>query len=66
MKRTTTMLALALAIACGGGGGSGGGPQIVPEFQLADVNPTSPTFNTLVSPRDFAGLISAWYFGHAT
>lgn len=65
MKRTTTMLALALAIACGGGGGSGG-LEIVPDFQLADVNPTSTTFNTLVSPRDFAGLISAWYFGHAT
>ena len=38
----------------------------VPDFSLPDVNPTSVSFDSLVSPRDFEGAISAWYFGHAT
>jgi hypothetical protein len=40
--------------------------QSVPDFSLADVNSTSPTFDTMVSPRDHLGAVSAWYFGHAT
>jgi hypothetical protein len=36
------------------------------DFRVPDVNQTSPTYNTLVSPRDHLGQISAWYFGHAT
>lgn len=38
----------------------------VPNFALTDVNPTSPTYNQPVSPRDELGKVSAWYFGHAT
>jgi hypothetical protein len=38
----------------------------VPDFSLADVNSTSATFNTMVSPRDHLGKVSAWYFGHST
>lgn len=38
----------------------------VPDFALEDVNPTSPSFETLVSPRDRIGQVSVWYFGHAT
>jgi hypothetical protein len=38
----------------------------VPDFSLTDVNSTSPTYNTGVSPRDEVGKVSAWYFGHAT
>jgi hypothetical protein len=72
---------LALATGCGGGGGGGGdggggggggtgdGPPIgavVPEFDLADDNPASPTYATLVSPSDVLGSASAWYFGHST
>ena len=36
------------------------------EFLLVDVNPTSETFNQTVSPRDYLGQTSAWYFGHST
>ena len=38
----------------------------VPDFSLIDVNETSPTYNQSVSPRDFMGEVSAWYFGHST
>ncbi len=37
----------------------------VADFQLLDVNATSSTFNTEVSPRDFSGT-TAWYFIHST
>ena len=33
---------------------------------LLDVNETSPTFNKHVLPRDYKGMVSAWYFGHST
>lgn len=42
------------------------GPDALPEFAVADVNPSSPRYNSDVSPRDYLGQISAWYFGHAT
>lgn len=42
------------------------GPDAVAEFSLPDVNATSATFSQDVSPRDFLGAVSAWYFGHAT
>ena len=38
----------------------------VPDFSLVDHNPNSSTHNQNVSPRDYLGQISAWYFGHAT
>lgn len=37
-----------------------------PEFSLLDVNETSATAGDIVSPRDYLGQVSAWYFGHAT
>lgn len=40
--------------------------EIVADFSLLDVNPTSSTFNQLVSPRDFDSVVSAWYFGRST
>lgn len=36
------------------------------DFSLTDVNATSATFDTPVSPRDYLGKVSGWYFGHAT
>ncbi len=36
------------------------------DFSLIDVNTTSATFDTPVSPRDYLGKVSGWYFGHAT
>lgn len=41
-------------------------PQVMPDFLLADVNPTSQTYNNDVSPRDSLGLITAWYFTSGT
>ncbi len=40
--------------------------RTVSDFSLQDVNPTSPHSGALVSPRDYLGQISAWYFGHST
>ena len=40
--------------------------QAVHEFSLPDVNPTSATYGQDVSPSDYVGKVSAWYFGHAT
>lgn len=38
----------------------------VPDFGLVDVNATSSTYESVVSPRDYEGQISGWYFGHST
>lgn len=40
--------------------------QIAPDFSLLDENPASATHAQLVSPRDYLGQVSAWYFGHST
>ena len=40
--------------------------EVMPDFTLLDVNPGSPRFGQAVSPRDYLGQVSAWYFGHAT
>lgn len=40
-------------------------PGPMADFTLADVNPASPTYDQQVSPRDYLGKVSAWYFGHA-
>ncbi len=37
----------------------------LPDFRLVDTNEASPTYGRRISPRDFRGLISAWYFGHS-
>jgi hypothetical protein len=42
------------------------GPNAVAEFSLQDVNPNSARSGEMVSPRDYVGSVSAWYFGHAT
>jgi len=36
------------------------------DFSLNDVNSTSATFGQAVSPSDFRGGVSAWYYGRAT
>ncbi len=63
MKHFLT-LGLLLAGACGGGGSSG--PALAPDFLLQDVNPNSTTSGLDVSPRDYLGNTSAYYFGAAT
>ncbi|MHC4451395.1 MAG: hypothetical protein ACYS0E_14865 [Planctomycetota bacterium] len=58
-----SLFALALLAACGGGSSA---PVVAADFLLPDVNSTSTTFDTDVSPRDHLGRVSAWYFGSAT
>lgn len=41
------------------------GDPVAP-FALTDTNPTSDTYQQAVSPADFEGKTSGWYFGHAT
>lgn len=43
-----------------------GGQGPVPDFSLLDVNPASPRAGAQVSPRDYAGVVTGWYFGHST
>ena len=38
---------------------------VMPDFSLVDVNPNSASHGQPVSPRQYLGKISAWYFGHA-
>ena len=40
--------------------------EMVEDFALLDTNGTSARFGEEVSPRDYLGGVSAWYFGHAT
>ena len=40
--------------------------ELVPDFSLVDVNTSSSRFGESVSPRDYMGQVSGWYFGHAT
>jgi hypothetical protein len=64
------LLALAVAVVGGcNGDSSPTGPKlgtVAPDFAIRDVNPNSPRYDQMVSPRDYLGRVSAWYFGHAT
>ena len=40
--------------------------RMVHEFSLIDMNVRSATAGQAVSPRQFLGKVSAWYFGHST
>jgi hypothetical protein len=54
------------ATTVGGAGGGGGLPSTpLPDFSLQDVNATSPTAGTQVSPRDYLEQVSGWFFGEA-
>jgi hypothetical protein len=39
--------------------------EVPPDFKLADANPNSVRFGTLVSPRDYLLQVSGYYFGSA-
>jgi hypothetical protein len=49
----------------GPGGGGAASWTLAPDFSLLDVNETSATYETEVSPRDTLGQLSAWFFGSA-
>ena len=70
-SRLALVLLAALFAAAGCGDDSPNKPDPtpsgqVPDFALLDVNPNSPSSATQVSPRDYQGKVSAWYFGHST
>lgn len=56
-------LFLLLVAACGGGSSA---EILAPDFLLQDVNPNSPTSGMNVSPRNYVGNASGYYFGAAT
>lgn len=65
------ILFAALILAAGCGDDTPTGPRVptgdeVPGFALTDVNPNSATHDSTISPRDYLGDVSAWYFGHST
>jgi len=63
----TVLLAVGLAAAAGCKDNNPIRPETkVSDFSLQDVNPNSARHNEFVSPRDYVGQVSAWYFGHAT
>jgi len=62
LRRAAALTTLLLLAACS----SSSDPAPVAEFLLADANTTSTSFGLDVSPRDYTGGASAWYFGSAT
>ena len=38
----------------------------MPDFSLMDTNPNSATGGKNVSPRQYVGSVTAWYFGFST
>ena len=75
MSRSTHLVSGALAAAVvtlllGCDFRTNGEPLVAPDaamdFALLDVNATSPSAGREVSPRDYLGQVSAWYFGHST
>ena len=40
--------------------------EALADFAVTDVNATSARYLSAVSPRDYLGQVSAWYFGHST
>ena len=59
MKVFKTMVALALCSRLAGA-------EAAPEFELVDVNLTSPRSGELISPRDYRHQVTAYYFGDPT
>ena len=67
-----TLPALALLAACAPAGDSaapGGSVELgqqAADFLLEDLNLTSPRAGDAISPRDYLGEVSGWYFIHST
>lgn len=73
MNRPYVSLVLAFVFVLASCGGSSSAPpddvdvgETAPDFALEDANASSPTAAQDVSPRDYVGKVSAYYFGHAT
>lgn len=78
MRSTWTLAAVALSVAVLLGCGAPSAPTdaglldadagavALTGFSLVDENPASATSAQHVSPHDFDGRVSAWYFGHSS
>jgi len=66
--RSAGFLVLALSLFAGCSDDDDNEPLsgLAPDFSLPDVNPNSATHDSSLSPRDYLGAVSAWYFGHST
>ncbi|MFP6684891.1 MAG: hypothetical protein VB934_09265 [Polyangiaceae bacterium] len=45
---------------------SGMGMMAAPDFSIKDVNPSSASLGNDISPKDYQGQATAWFFGHST
>ena len=71
MVRTIAPMCLALALLAGCAGAHdplqvGSSVRDLSVTALMDVNSTSPSSGQAVHPDDYEGIVSGWYFGHAT
>jgi len=59
--------ALLLAVACSPPAAPpvDAGDGVAPDWSLVDVNTASARSTQSVSPSDYRGKVSAWYFGHS-
>lgn len=62
------LLFLSVLAACAPGPGTDSGfdAGLVADFDLPDQNPNSARSGQSVSPRDYLGDVSGWYFIHST
>ena len=65
------IFAVGLLVGCGKASAPLGdcGPAVdgvSPDFCLVDINPRSPRSGDSISPRDYLGEVSGWYFIHST
>jgi hypothetical protein len=66
VQQNRKWFAIATWMVLSSGGLQAWGQAVAPDFSLPDVNSTSTTYGTDMSPRDFLGQVSGWYFGHGT
>lgn len=64
MRLTPAVATALLAFACGPAPKPLGAKAA--DFSLLDVNPASPRAGQQVSPGDYLGRVSGWYFTHTT
>jgi len=71
VRSALAAVAIALLLGCGDDDPPATAPFVPdgtarPDFSLVDVNANSATSGRAVSPRDYLGKVSAWYFGAST
>lgn len=67
MRLANLPLLLSFGVACTASkGDSGFEPGLVADFNLPDQNPNSARVGQSISPRDYLGDVSGWYFIHST